>query len=336
MTNQPVQSAAGRQPLYQNTWWRLGFNAVWVLISLALVVLLLGVGAAVTGGRMLEGHNIQNIVWTWLALVLILPPIILIIASGGLDLSVGAVIGLCSVLVAQSAAGGSLLAAAVGGFFVALVIGLVNGLLAGGTRIPGALVTLAMATLLRGVSLVITGGKPVVAGSVGWLAAPIFPWAMLTLSIAFGVVWSILVYRHRAGAKPGADYASRWARLLYTGLPYVVSSLMAGFVGLVYVGRLQAGLPTLGTGFEVDEILIALLGGVPLSSLLIANGSMNLAGGLLAALALALRQNVIVLANVPAALNQVADGLVVLGTALVSYLYYSVVGLLPFGGQKRS
>ena len=336
MTNETVLSAEARPPLYQKAWWRLGFNAVWVLISLALVVLLVGVGAAVSGGRLLDGRNVQNIGWVWLVHALILPPVILIIASGGLDLSVGAVIGLCSVIVAQAAAGGNLLLAAVGGFFVALLIGLVNGLLAGGTRIPGALVTVAMATFLRGVVLAVTGSKTILVSQMGWLAAPVFPWVLLILSVAFAVVWSMLVYRQKAALKPGADFASWSKRLVFTGLPYVISSLMAGFVGLMYVSRLQVATPGLGTGFGVDEILVALLGGVPLSNLLIANSAMNLVGGLLAALALALRQNIVALAGFSAAFNQVADGLVALATALVSYVYYLVVGRVPFGRQKGS
>jgi ribose transport system permease protein len=327
---------AVRQPLYTKTGWRLGFNAVWVLIAAALVVALLAIGAVATNGVVLSGRNIQNLTWSWLAHALILPPIILIIASGGLDLSTGAVIGLCSVIVAQMASGGNLIGAALGGFFIALIIGVVNGLLAGGTRIPGALITLVMATLLRGLALTITEGKPILVTKMDWLAAPAWPWVLLVLSIAFGVVWSLLLFRQKAALKPGTDSLAWPVRLLYTGLPYVASSLMAGFVGLMYAARLQAGMATAGSGFEVDEILIALVGGVPLSSLLIANGVMNIVGGLLAALALAVLQNVSNLAALPVTLSQVITGVVALVTALVSYLYYLVVGLLPLGGQKRS
>lgn len=336
MKNDPAGVPEVRQPLYAKTWWRLGFNAVWVVIAAALVVVVLAIGVVATNGLVLQGRSIQNFTWVWLAHALTLPPVILIIASGGLDLSTGAVIGLSSVIVAQVASGGNLAAAAVAGFFVALIIGMVNGLLAGGTRIPGALVTLAMAGLVRGIALVISQSRPIPTGRMGWLAAPVLPWVLLVVSIAFGVAWSVMLYRQKAALKPGADFPSWPARLLFTGLPYVASSLMAGFVGLMYASRLQTGIATAGTGYELEVVLIALVGGVPLTGLLIANGVMNILGGLLAALALAVLQSIAALVNLPVSIDQVLIGAAALVAALVSYFYYLVISLLPLGSQKRA
>jgi len=74
---------------------------------------------------------------------------------------------------------------------------------------------------------------------------------------------------------------------------------------------------------------------VPLSNLGLANSARNLVGGLLAALALALRRNVEVLADFSAAFSQVANGLAALAAALVSYVSYLVVGRMPSARRKR-
>jgi ABC-type uncharacterized transport system permease subunit len=147
-----------------------------------------------------------------------------------------------------------------------------------------------------------------------------------------GIVWALLLARRRA--KSGDAPPTWFARLIFTGLPYALSGLLAGLVGVIYLGRLSVGLPTGGAGFEVDELLIALLGGTPLLSAPVGNTLVNIAGALLAALAVAAGQNGAALAGAPPFFVDMAKGVSLLAVGVFSYLYYLGVSLLPAPREK--
>ena len=142
------------------------------------------------------------------------------------------------------------------------------------------------------------------------------------------MVWALVVGRRRA-AKPGQEPQLSWlACLLGTGLPYVFSAVMAGWVGLMLAGRLRVGLATVGAGLEVDELLVVLLGGTALGSLPIGNSVVNIFGGLGAAQAFAIVQNLQALSGGQAAVLEIGKSVALVLTGLVSYLYYLIVARL--------
>jgi ribose transport system permease protein len=322
-----------RRYLYQSRGWKLLFNAVWLGVAVALLIPLTLAGLVLSRSvPFFSPLNLSNLAWIWLSHAILAPATVLIVASGGLDLSIGAAIGLVGVVVATLAPVIGPGAAAFVGLGLGLLVGLVNGLLAGATRVHGALVTLATATLLRGLALTLTQGTPLSVKDLGWLSMPAIPWIALLFAILAGLGGAWLLARRKG--QPGDAPPSWMARLIVTGPPYVFSGLLAGLVGVIYLGRLRVGLPTGGAGFEVDELLIVLLGGVPLVSAPVGNTLVNIAGALLAALAVAVGQNGAVLAGAPPFAVELAKGVALLAVGGVSYLYYLGVSLLPAARKK--
>jgi ribose transport system permease protein len=328
-----AHQAEPRRYLYQSKGWKLLFNAVWPGFAVILLIPLMLAGLALSRSvSFFSPTNLSNVAWIWLSHAILAPAIVLIVASGGLDLSIGALIGLVGVVVASLAPAIGPVAAALVGVGLALLVGLVNGLLTGATRVHGALVTLATATLLRGLALTMTQGTPIGVKDMGWLSSPAIPWIALLFAVLAGLSGALLFVRRKAQA---GDARPSWmARLAFTGLPYVLSGLLAGLVGVIYLGRLRVGLPTGGAGFEVDELLIVLLGGTPLVSAPVGNMLVNIAGALLAALAVAVGQNGAVLAGTPPFAVELAKGVSLLIVGVISYLYYLGVSLLPAARKK--
>jgi ribose transport system permease protein len=327
-------STRRRTYLYENRWWKLAFNAVWVVLMAVVVVALLLLGSVLFSPTFFAAPNLTQLTWQWLVRAILIPPVVLIIASGGVDLSIGALIGLTTVLMASLSPLVGVFGAVVAALVVAVFVGLVNGVVVGATRIHGAIVTLAAATLARGLALGFSAGKVTALGQAGLLASPALPWAALALSLVLGIVWALLIGR-RPAAGVGQEPSSSWfRRLLSTGFPYLFSAVMAGVAGVVIGGRLGVGTASAGSGFEVDALLIALLGGTALGSaassrLPVSNSLVNMLGGLGAALALVLVQNMQALAGAQASGAQdLGKGVVLLVTGLVSYIYYVLVGRL--------
>ncbi len=311
-----------RRRLYESPWWKLAFNLPGVIVSAGLVIAMLVLGAAVSReGTFTTPANLGSISFIWLGFAMLVPANVLIIAEGGLDLSLGSVIGLTTVLVATWTPALGLLPAAIAALGVALLAGLVNGLLAGGTRIHGAVVTLGTATLLRGLAYLISQGRtqPLEAG--GFLVSPLFPWAGLAIALVLGIPLA-LVWQSRPSAH-GSEVGESWLEhLFYSASPYILSSFMAGLVGLVTLGRLRASSPIMGTGIEITVLLAALLGGTPLANLRLCLGIVNMLGALLAALVLAVFQDSLLLSGMQITVMDMIKGAVILFVALTSYLYY--------------
>jgi len=241
---------------------------------------------------------------------------------------------LTTVLMASLSPSIGVIGAVVAALVVMFIIGLVNAVVAGGTRIHGAIVTLGAATFARGLALALSAGKVTAVGPVGPLASLALPWAALVMSLVLGVICALLIGRRRR-AEPGQEPPSSWlGRLLSTGFPYLFSAVMAGVAGVIVGARLRVGTVSAGSGFEVDVLLIALLGGTALggaalSRLPVSNSLVNMFGALVAALALVLVQNMQALAGGQASGAQdLGRGVVLLVVALVSYFYILLVGRL--------
>ncbi len=245
-----------------------------------------------------------------------------VIVSGGIDLSVGSLMGLSAVVFGIGSRDLGLpigLAAVVTLVFGALAGGL-NGLLITRLRIPALIVTLGSFSLFRGLAEGLTGG---VDNYTNFPASFLF----LGQGYLFGVVptqvpiffavvtgfW-VLLSRSTVGrglvavgfSPEGARYAGLpVGRLL--GLVYVLSGLVASLAAIIYVSHLGQAKADAGTGYELLAITAVVLGG---SSIFGGRGSV--AGTLLGLLAIAVLQNGLRLADLPAELSGVLTGCLLL------------------------
>ena len=201
----------------------------------------------------------------------------IVIITGGIDLSVGALLAIAGVVAAKLAGSGSAVAI-LGGLAAATVLGLVNGVVIAKARIQPFIVTLATMIAARGLALGVTGENSVRVdrgaeallwlgrGSVGGVPVPV-----LLLFLAFAVGWVMLRYTRFGRYVYAAGDHQDAARLLGLEVDrvliatYALSGLLAGMAGIVLAARLGAGQPVAGTGWERDAIAAVVVGGTLLT-----------------------------------------------------------------------
>jgi rhamnose transport system permease protein len=251
-------------------------------------------------------------------LALALTPVIL---TGGIDLSCGALLGLCAVVFGAlwRDAGLPIAVAAVAAIAVGLIGGGLNAWMIARFGRPALIVTLGTASLFRGLAEGLTGGAVNYSGfpagflhlGQGYLLGlPTQAW----LLVAALAVVALLVHAATIGrALRAIGYAPEGAR--FAGIPvgrrlalvYLLSGAAAGVAGLIYAARLGQARADAGTGFELSAITAVVLGGTS-----IFGGRGSVGGTLLGLLALGVLGNGLRLADLPAELAGVLTGVLLI------------------------
>lgn len=240
-----------------------------------------------------------------------------VIVTSGIDLSVGSVAALSAMVSAWMFSNAGLPG------WLTLIVGLLIGLLAGAVsglaiaygKLPAFIATLAMMSVARGLTLVISGGTPVAASdSVNQLGADVgpIPVPVIMLALAGVVCWFMLsrtVLGRSLYAIGGNEEAARLSgipvrRILVT--VYALAGVFAGLAGLVLAGRLSSAQPQAGFGYELDAIAAVVIGGASLSG-----GSGKASGTFIGAVLLAVIRNGFNILNVSSFWQQVVIGCVI-------------------------
>ncbi|MBX3732141.1 MAG: ABC transporter permease [Verrucomicrobiae bacterium] len=291
--------------------------------------LLLGILAAevlvfsLAGRNFLTADNIANLVRHSTEIGLLALVMLPVILTGGIDLSVGSLLGLCAVVFGSIwrdwgwpwplAAGGALVVGALGGGF--------NASLISGLRLPPLIVTLATYSLFRGLAEALTRGTDAFtrfpesflflgSGRVGGI--PVQAWILggaamlLWLSVhrmTWGRSWRAIGFSPEGALHAGLPVSRRVVTT------YVVAGLAAGVAALTYAARLGTAKADAGTGYELAAITAVVLGGAS-----IFGGTGTVAGTLLGVAIIAVLTNG--LGRLPATLS-IAGELSGLCTGLV-------------------
>ncbi len=217
--------------------------------------------------------NVANVLVQSTLLLLLSLPMTLVIMTEGLDLSMGAVVTLTSIIVAiVSLATGSVLQGLLAAVAVGTLFGLANGYLVAGLNIPPFVATLGTLGMAQGLALIASDGQSVVgiprSVSEVYLAAPFGVPLPIVIGLIAYLIFHALLYHMRFGTYIFALGGNREA-LIYAGLSptrlliavYAISGAMAGFAGLLMTARMNAGHPTAGLGLEFDAIAAVAVGG---------------------------------------------------------------------------
>ena len=243
-----------------------------------------------------------------------------VILTGGIDLSVGAVMALAGTIAAglmvnMGLHGGIGLLAAVG---VGVGLGLFNGALVAWGKMPAIIVTLATMGIARGLGLIYSGGYPI-SGLPGWVSwfgvgrVGIVPVPVIIMVVVYALAWVLLqrtAFGRHVYAIGGNETAARLSgvrtRLVKLAV-FGISGLTASIAAIVLTGRLMSGQPNAGVGFELDAIAAVVLGGTA-----IAGGRGLILGTLIGAVLLGILNNGLNLMGINPYMQDVIKGLIIL------------------------
>ncbi len=241
----------------------------------------------------------------------------LVIITRGIDLSVGSIVGLSSIVASDMLSHG-LLTGLFAGLLVGLFCGLLNGLLISKLRLPDFIVTLGTLSVYRGAALIYTNGQPIYglpqsfrdgfAGQLLGIPTPVML-AILVATLGFLLV-RFTALGERIVAVGGNEEAARLSGINIDVVKitvYTLSGLLSSLAGFVLIARIGAAEPIGGTGFELQAIGSAVIGGASLFG-----GIGNPFGSVIGALTLGGLQNGLTLLNVPSFWQYVASGAVVI------------------------
>ncbi len=260
----------------------------------------------------------------------------MVILTGGIDLSVGSLIGLssvCAALVIQNFGGGraagpmALVGASAVGIAVCGLCGLFNGLMVTAFRIPAFIVTLAVMQIARGIAFRLTGGESVaeLPEAFKWLGhgtnlgIPNSVWLMIVLYLAAYVLMTRTIVGRYIYAVGGNERAAR-----LSGVPgerilifvYTACGALAGLGGIMTASLLESGDPKLGMfGDELYVISAVVIGGTSLSG-----GEGRILGTLIGALLIAVISNGMNMLGVDQFTQMIVLGIVILLAVLLDSL----------------
>lgn len=242
-----------------------------------LVVLLVAVGAlTLASDEFLTGNNLANLARQVAIFGIIAVGQLLVILTAGIDLSVGSVLGLSGAVTAQLlVAGWPVPVAILAGIALGTVFGIANGLLVTRLKLPPFIATLGMLGIARGIVLVITDAKTVQGLPEGFESIANgtvvgIPNLLIIAVVITVAAWFLLTrtvfgrYVYAVGSNPeSARLAGVPVRAVQVAV-YAISGLLAGVGGVLLASRLGAGIPTAGTGFELNAIAACVIGGASL------------------------------------------------------------------------
>ncbi|MBU5944308.1 substrate-binding domain-containing protein [Streptomyces sp. PAM3C] len=282
----------------------------------ALIALVIAMSAL--SGDFLTADNLLNVGVQAAVTAILAFGVTFVIVSAGIDLSVGSVAALSATVLAWSAteAGIPVALAVVLAVVTGIACGLVNGFLVSYGKLPPFIATLAMLSVARGLSLVISQGSPIAfPDSVshlgdtlgGWLPVPVLVMVVMGLLTAF-VLGRTYIGRSMY-AIGGNEEAARLSGLRVKRQKlaiYAFSGLFAAAAGIVLASRLASAQPQAAQGYELDAIAAVVIGGASL-----AGGTGKASGTLIGALILAVLRNGLNLLSVSAFWQQVVIGVVI-------------------------
>jgi ribose transport system permease protein len=270
----PVSAATAREERPERI---LTFGDVFGRDAGGLIVLLILFGAmTLASSEFLTGDNLANLARQVAVFGIIAVGQLLVILTAGIDLSVGSVLGLTGCISAQLLVHGwGIVPAILVGLLVGALIGVFNGALVAYVKLPPFIVTLGMLGIARGVVLVLTDAStvqplPDAFGNIAngsLLGLPNLLWLFVAVVVVASWVLRRTVFGRYVYAVGSNPESARLAGVPVTRVlvaVYAISGLLAAVGGVLFTSRLNAGIPTAGTGYELNAIAACVIGGASL------------------------------------------------------------------------
>lgn len=293
----------------------LGKYGVYIALLLLFVIM------SVASSSFLTVTNLFNILKQNAVYGVLAVGMTFVIVTGGIDLSVGAIVAMSACFATKLTQDGRSLP-----FIIAILVGLFAGVACGAfsgffiayAGIPAFIATLASCTMVRGIVFVFTDGRPITGvsdeykyiGRGSWGVVPL----MVILYALFLIVGTFLLKYTKYGRHVFAIGGNKRAALvsginvkLTEFMVYVICGFCAAFAGIMLSSRIQTGQPAGGEGFELDAITASVIGGASLSG-----GKGSIFGSFVGILVVGILTNGLDLLGVSSYYQQIIKGAIIL------------------------
>jgi rhamnose transport system permease protein len=274
----------------------------------------------------LNGNNLLRTTSDFMEIGIMMLPMVFIIVTGNIDLSIASTLGLSASLMGWLFMGGwNIWLAVVAALLVSVVAGLLNGYLIARLRLPSLVVTIGTLSFYRGLAYALLGdqaarGYPrsfayLGQGTIPGTRVPFALVLFIVLALVFGLVLHKTIFGRYLYAIGNNEQACR-----YSGVPverikliiYVLSSVMAALAGFILAARFGSTRPDIGTGLELTVITVTVLGGVS-----IFGGSGTMVGAVLALILIGILRFGMGLVNLQGDVQNVVIGLLLILSILL-------------------
>lgn len=291
-----------------------------IYIGMVGIFLVFTIICSAMGKNFLNLNNIMNIINQASINAIIAIGASMVILTGGIDLSVGSVVGFVGIFLAMNLKDGmSIPVAIVLCLICGVVIGLFNGVLVSYGKVPAFIATLGSMQAVRGMAQIINGGQAVsgfpldIGAVMKTRFFGVVPIGVLYVVVFYAIMVFVLSYTkfgRRIYAIGGNPHAARLSGIKVKRLAvsvYVISGVFAAFAGVMLLGRLLYADPSAGNSYEMDAIAAAVIGGISMSG-----GKGRLVNTVVGAIILATLTNGLQIMNVATYYQTVITGLVVI------------------------
>lgn len=302
--------------------WKQIFRQSGIFWALAALFVI----ASITSPNFLQSKNLINVVRQISISGIVSIGMSFVILTGGIDLSVGSIVGVVAVVCASMLKMGMPEPIiVVVGLLLGLVLGSINGLGITVGKIVPFIMTLGTYVALRGVAMIIANGQPIswsktgikfdFLGGQNLLGIPVSVWVFALVFIVAAIILKYTPYGRYVYAVGDCLEAARLSGInvkFITYSVYAISGFLAGLCALVYISRLSVGEPTAGTGLELDAIAMVIIGGTATTG-----GEGGVAGTLIGAAIIAVLANLLNLLGISPFIQQVVKGLIIVMAVLL-------------------
>ena len=295
------------------------------MLYIGFVVLFVVFAATLGDEGFTSSNNLLNIIRQTATISVMAVAVTFVIGAAEIDLSVGAVAGLASVICAMALDSYGLVPGILAGVLLGATVGAINGSLVVGLGIPSFLVTLGMLGIAHGTAQWITDSAPQPilndtfndvfgTGDLGPIPSLVI-WTGVAVAIGH-VVLRRTAYGRSVLATGGNEEAARFSGVATRRIKFTVmmaSSVVAAVAGMLYAGRLQSGRFQWGEGDELSVIAAVILGGTSLFG-----GRASVIGALLGSLMIGLINNGLTLMGLEFSQQQIVRGGIIIAAVALA------------------
>ncbi|RDY23713.1 ribose ABC transporter permease [Romboutsia maritimum] len=306
----------------------IDFKEIIVKYKSLIGLIMLIVIVSILSPSFLSSKNILNILRQTSVNAIIAAGMTFVILTGGIDLSVGSTLAISGAIAASLLASGqNIIISTIAAIVVGAVVGFLNGFVIAKGKLQPFIATLATMTILRGLTLVFTDGKPITLGSnelamsfgkIGGGTLLGIPNPAITMIVVFAICFYILKstkmgrYTYALGSNEDATKLSGINTDKVKIWVYTISGILASIAGIIITSRLYSAQPTAGSGYELDAIAAVVLGGTKL-----AGGKGKITGTIIGALIIGVLSNALNILDVSSYYQMMVKGAVILIAVLL-------------------